>query len=104
MQPNPIHTMKLKHLLCSALVLFSLASCVVGPGYAGPIGRPVGRPIGGPFGGPFGRPVVAPYGVRPVVVPYGARPCLHGGVRYYNHRGVWYRPYGGGHVICPRPY
>jgi len=25
-------------------------------------------------------------------------------VNYYNHRGVWYRPHGGGHIIVPRPY
>ena len=83
--------MKLKHLLCSALVLFSLASCVVGPGYGRPIVRPVGRPVVRPVG-------------RPVVLPYGARPYHHGGVNYYNHRGVWSRPHGGGHISGPRPY
>jgi len=75
--------MKLKHLLCSALVLFTLASCIVGPGYRRPIVRPVGRVV---------------------VLPYGARPYHYGGVRYYTHRGIWYRPHGGGHIIVPRPY
>ncbi len=82
--------MKLKHLLFSAVVLVSLSSCIVGPGY----GRPIRPVIGGPVIGP------------PVVLPYGARPYYHGGVRYYNHRGVWYgpHPHGGGHIIVPRPY
>lgn len=75
--------MKIQHLVCSAVVLFTLTSCYVGPAYR----RPVVRPMGGP-----------------VVLPYGARPYYHGGVRYYNHRGVWYRPHAGGHIIVPRPY
>jgi hypothetical protein len=81
--------MKLKHLFFSAAVLLAMSSCVVGPGYRRPIVR------GPVYGGPV---------VRPVVVPVGARPHYHGGVRYYNHRGVWYRPHGGGHIIVPRPY
>lgn len=74
--------MKLKHLFCSALVLFTLTSCYVGPVYPRPI-RPVGPPV---------------------ILPYGARPYYHGGVRYYEHRGVWYRPHAGGHIIVPRPF
>lgn len=83
--------MKIQHLVCSAVVLFTLTSCYVGPAYRRPIVRPMGGPIVRPMGGP-------------VVLPYGARPYYHGGVRYYNHRGVWYRPHGGGHIIVPRPY
>lgn len=79
--------MKLHHLLCSTVVLFTLSACYVGPAYRRPI-RPV---VGGPV-------------VRPVLVPVGARPYYHNGVRYYTHRGVWYRPHGGGHIIVPRPY
>ena len=76
--------MKLKHLFCSALVLFTLASCYVGP----PVYRHQVRPIVG----------------GPVVLPYGARPYYHGGVNYYHHNNVWYRPHNGGHIIVPRPY
>ena len=75
--------MKLQPLFCAAIVLFTLTSCYVGPAYRRPI-----------------RPVVGP----PVILPYGARPHYYGGVNYYHHRGVWYRPHGGGHIICPRPY
>ncbi|WP_300931666.1 hypothetical protein [Prosthecobacter sp.] len=85
--------MKLQQLLCSAIVLFTLTSCYVGPGYGRPIGRPVGvRPVG-----------TRPIG-RPIVLPHGASPYHHNGVRYYQHRGVWYRPHAGGHIIVPRPY
>jgi hypothetical protein len=82
---NLNNTMKLQHLFCSAIVLFTLTSCFVGPGY--------GRPI---------RPVVGP----PIILPYGARPYPYGGVNYYEHRGVWYRPHpnGNGHFIVPRPF
>ena len=74
--------MKLQHLFCSAVVLFTLTSCYVGPAYGPPI-RPVGPPV---------------------ILPYGARPYYHGGVNYYHHNGVWYRPHGGGHIVCPRPF
>ncbi len=80
--------MKLHTLLCLAVVLFTLTSCYVGPGYHRPGAILVGpRPIGGP-----------------IVLPPGASPYHYRGVRYYQHRGVWYRPHAGGHIIVPRPY
>ena len=64
-------------ILCAAAVLLTLTSCYVGPAYPPR---------------------------RTVIVPYGARPFYHNGVNYYNHQGVWYHPYGTGHVIGPRPF
>ncbi len=79
--------MKLHTILSASLLVLTLSSCYYGPAYRPGYGRPVVHPV-----------------VRPVVLPVGARPYYLGGVRYYTHRGVWYRPHGGGHVICPRPY
>lgn len=76
--------MKLRHTLLALALLTLLSSCYVGPA----------RP----------RVAYAPRAGGTVVLPVGARPHYYHGVRYYSHRGVWYRPYRGGHVICPRPF
>jgi len=39
-----------------------------------------------------------------LVLPREARRVVHRGHVYHTHRGVWYRPTGHGHVVCPRPY
>lgn len=36
-------------------------------------------------------------------VPYGHRVVVHGGVHYYYHGGVWYRPWGSRFVVVGPP-
>ncbi len=39
-----------------------------------------------------------------VRLPNGAiRKVYHGGT-YYHHGSTWYRPYGSGYIVTPRPY
>jgi hypothetical protein len=36
-------------------------------------------------------------------LPVGYRAIVYRGDRYFYHRNLWYRPYGAGFVIVPRP-
>lgn len=97
--------MKTRSFLLASLCLVSLSSCYVTPM------APVAPRARSPYS-PGGRAILpgelsprSPYspGGR-VVLPREAHRVHHRGGVYYTHRGMWYRPHGGGYVVCPRPY
>ena len=95
--------MKTHRILLSSTLITLLSSCYVTPA---PYGRnPYSR------NSPGGR-LVTPRETLPrspyspggsIVLPREARRVSHRSGVYYTHRGVWYRPYGRGYTVCPRP-
>lgn len=44
------------------------------------------------------------YGYRIVALPPAYRRISHWGIDYYYYNGIYYRPWGGGYVVCRPPF